>query len=200
MLEDFYGWVKTIAAGLIFMSLILRLLPEGKNVKYIRYFMGMVLVLVVFAPVGKLLRLEETFSRLELSFERTGAREGFKDELMLAGDVYAGEVVREYEEELAAQVLKFLEKEGYGDCSIQVTIDADPDSKSFGQVKQLEVLPSRKGEESGTGRIAIEKKKVKILAEEPSERSYLEEAEEAELKKLLSGEFAVPEGAVWVIR
>ena len=58
MLEDFYGWVKTIAAGLIFMSLILRLLPEGKNVKYIRYFMGMVLVLVVFAPVGKLLRLE----------------------------------------------------------------------------------------------------------------------------------------------
>ena len=195
MLEDFYGWVKTIAAGLIFMSLILRLLPEGKNVKYIRYFIGM-----VFAPVGKLLRLEETFSRLELSFERTGAREGFKDELMLAGDVYAGEVVREYEEELAAQVLKFLEKEGYGDCSIQVTIDADPDSKSFGQVKQLEVLPSRKGEESGTGRIAIEKKKVKILAEEPSERSYLEEAEEAELKKLLSGEFAVPEGAVRVIR
>ena len=105
MLEKFYGWVKAIAACLIFLSLIIRLLPEGKNIKYIRYFMGMVLVLVVLAPAGRLFGLEKVFSQLEISFEREGARADFEGELALMGEVYAEEVVRGYEEELAAEVL-----------------------------------------------------------------------------------------------
>ena len=117
MLDSFYQWVKSIAACLIFMSLILRLLPEGKNEKYIRHFMGMILLLVVLAPLGKLFHLEEAFSRMELGFERSGARKEFEDELYLMGESYADEVVQGYEEELAAQALKFLKGEGYDEIS-----------------------------------------------------------------------------------
>ncbi|MCI9486052.1 MAG: stage III sporulation protein AF [Lachnospiraceae bacterium] len=201
MLEKFYGWVKTIAACLIFLSLIIRLLPEGKNIKYIRYFMGMVLVLVVLAPAGRLFGLEKVFSQLEISFEREGARADFEGELALMGEVYAEEVVRGYEEELAAEVLRFLEREGYGDCSVRVTIDAEEDSETFGRVKQLEIFPfESRAEEGETGKIVIEKKKVQILSEEPPEKNYLEEAQEGEWRKLLAEEFSVPEEAVRIVR
>ncbi len=201
MLEGFYGWVKTIAACLIFMSLVLRLLPEGKNIKYIRYFMGVVLILVVLAPAGRLFGLKEAFSGLELSLERRRAEDEFEDELALAGELYAEEVVRGYEEELAGQVLRFLEKEGCGECSVRVTIDARPDSAAFGQVKSLEILPFQgREEEEETGRIVIEKKKVQILSEESSGKNYLEEAQDGEWKRRLSEEFSIPEEAVRIAR
>ena len=96
-MDGFYQWVRNIAACLIFMSLILRLLPDGKNVKYIRHFMGMVLILVVLAPAGKLLRLEESFSELAVSLERDREREEFKDEMKLMGEEYTDSVVKSYE-------------------------------------------------------------------------------------------------------
>lgn len=201
MLTGFYGWVKTIVAYLIFMSLILRLLPEGKNVKYIRYFMGMVLVLTVLAPLGGLFHLDEAFSRLVGSFERAGTRAEFEDELALMGDAYTEEVVKGYEEDLANQVSRFLEEEGYGAYPVKVTIDTDSDSDTFGQIERLQVLLSQsEGDGNETGRIVIEKKKVQILSEEPSEKSYLEEAEDNELKKALSEEFSVPEEVIGTTR
>lgn len=201
MLKGLYGWVKTIAACLIFMSLILRLLPESKNLKYIRYFMGMVLVFIVLAPLGRLFHLEESFSRLERSFERAGARADFEDELALMGDAYTEEVVKGYEEELADQVSVFLEEAGYGECPVRVTIGTDPDRDTFGQIESLQVLFSQKAEEGNeTGRIVIEKKKVQILSEEPMEKSYLEEAEDHELKRALSEEFSIPEEMIGMVR
>lgn len=201
MLEKFYGWIKTIAACLIFMSLILRLLPEGKNVKYIRYFMGMVLVLVVLAPLGRLFRLEEAFLKLESSFELSGARSEFEDELLMMGDLYTEEVIKGYEEDLADQALKVLEKKGYGEYSVQVAIDANLDSETFGQVKQMELFPFQNAEEGNeTGKIAIEKKKVQILSEEPSKKNYLEAVEDEELTKIISEEFSIPGELIRVVR
>ncbi|MCI8464860.1 MAG: stage III sporulation protein AF [Lachnospiraceae bacterium] len=201
MLTEFYGWIKTIAACLIFMSLVLRLLPEGKNVKYIRHFMGMLLVLVVLAPLGKLFRLEEAFASMELSLEQEHTRNDFRDELSLMGEAYTDEIVGGYEEDLAGQVLKFLKNRGYGEMSVRVKIDANQESASFGQVESLEVFPLEGGEKgTETGRIVIEKKNVQILSEEGEKKSYLEEAEDGELRKLLSGEFSLPEEAVRIVR
>ncbi|MCI8550166.1 MAG: stage III sporulation protein AF [Lachnospiraceae bacterium] len=200
MLDSFYQWVKSIAACLIFMSLILRLLPEGKNEKYIRHFMGMILLLVVLAPLGKLFHLEEAFSRMELGFERSGARKEFEDELYLMGESYADEVVQGYEEELAAQALKFLKGEGYDGISVRVRIDSDQSSETFGQVMEIGVIPFSSEEEEETGKIVIEKKKVQILSEDSAPKSYLEEAEDNQLKKLLAGEFSIKEESVVIVR
>ena len=163
--------------------------------------MGMVLVLIVLAPLGRLFHLEESFSRLERSFERAGARADFEDELALMGDAYTEEVVKGYEEELADQVSVFLEEAGYGECPVRVTIGTDPDRDTFGQIESLQVLFSQKAEEGNeTGRIVIEKKKVQILSEEPMEKSYLEEAEDHELKRALSEEFSIPEEMIGMVR
>ena len=147
-MDGFYQWVRNIAACLIFMSLILRLLPDGKNVKYIRHFMGMVLILVVLAPAGKLLRLEESFSELAVSLERDREREEFKDELKLMGEEYTDSVVKSYEEELAVQAGRFLSEAGVSYESVRVEIDGAEGSASLGQIRAVEVNLSS-GEETG---------------------------------------------------
>ena len=155
----------------------------------------------MLSPAGRLFHLEEVFSHLEGSFERAGAKAEFEDELALMGDAYTEEVVKGYEEELADQVSGFLEKKGYGDHPVQVTICTDPDRDTFGQIVKLQILLSQGGgEEHETGRIVIEKKKVQILSEEPSEKSYLEEAEDGELKQALSEEFSIPEEVIGISR
>ena len=201
-MDGFYQWVRNIAACLIFMSLILSLLPDGKNVKYIRHFMGMVLILVVLAPAGKLLRLEESFSELAVSLERDREREEFKDELKLMGEEYTDSVVKSYEEELAVQAGRFLSEAGFSYESVRVEIDGEEGSASLGQIRAVEVNLSS-GEETGeedSGQIVIEKKRVQILDEEPERGSYREEAEDGEFRRLLSEELSVPADSVHIFR
>ena len=201
-MDGFYQWVRNIAACLIFMSLILRLLSDGKNVKYIRHFMGMVLILVVLAPAGKLLRLEESFSELAVSLEQDREREEFKDELKLMGEEYTDSVVKSYEEELAVQAGRFLSEAGFSYESVRVEIDVEEGSASLGQIRAVEVNMSS-GEETGeedSGQIVIEKKRVQILDEEPERGSYREEAEDGELRRLLSEELSVPADSVHIFR
>ena len=46
-----YGWIRDIAFYTILMTVILHLLPEEGQKKYVRFFMGIVLMLVVLSPL-----------------------------------------------------------------------------------------------------------------------------------------------------
>ena len=46
MKEFLYGWIRDIAFYAILMTVILHLLPEEGQKKYVRFFMGVVLMLV----------------------------------------------------------------------------------------------------------------------------------------------------------
>ena len=46
-----YGWIRDIAFYTILMTVVLHLLPEESQKKYVRFFMGIVLMLVVLSPL-----------------------------------------------------------------------------------------------------------------------------------------------------
>lgn len=46
-MEAVYGWVKNIIYYMIFLSVVNNLLADSKYGKYIRFFSGMVLILLV---------------------------------------------------------------------------------------------------------------------------------------------------------
>ena len=46
-----YGWIRDIAFYTILMTVVLHLLPEEGQKKYVRFFMGIVLMLVVLSPL-----------------------------------------------------------------------------------------------------------------------------------------------------
>lgn len=194
MLSGFYQWVKNIAAYLIFMSLMLKLLPNGKYGKYMKYFMGMVLVLIVLAPAGKLFRLEEVFGQFEKELMQQENKEEFREELELKGEEYAGSVTGQYEEQLASQAAEAIRESGYGEASVRVSLDAELDSDTFGQILSMEVDFFIGREEKDP--IIIEKTKIQIFdedaaAENEEKTNYKEEAEDEALREFLAERFAI---------
>ena len=55
-----YGWIRDIAFYTILMTVVLHLLPEESQKKYVRFFMGIVLMLVVLSPLLSAAALSDT--------------------------------------------------------------------------------------------------------------------------------------------
>lgn len=66
MKESFYQWVKTLAVFYILFSAVLHLIPDSKYERYIRSFMGLLLIYIlctpVFAVFGRGSELAEAFA------------------------------------------------------------------------------------------------------------------------------------------
>ena len=54
MKEEIYQWVKTLAAFYIVFSTVLHLVPDTKYERYIRSFMGLLLIYILITPVFSL--------------------------------------------------------------------------------------------------------------------------------------------------
>ena len=55
MKEEIYQWVKTLSVFYIVFSAVLHLIPDSKYERYIRSFMGLLLIYILLTPVFSLL-------------------------------------------------------------------------------------------------------------------------------------------------
>ncbi len=53
MFEYLYEWIRNIAFYMILSTVLLEALPVSEYKKYIRFFMGMILVLLLMMPIWK---------------------------------------------------------------------------------------------------------------------------------------------------
>ncbi|MCI9136873.1 MAG: stage III sporulation protein AF [Lachnospiraceae bacterium] len=58
-MEFIYGWVRNIVCFYIFMTVILHVLPRENYRKYVKFFSGMLLMILVLTPILSLLGQEE---------------------------------------------------------------------------------------------------------------------------------------------
>ena len=65
MKENLYAWIKNLAVFYLLFTMVLHLVPAGKYEKYVRFFMGLLLILILLIPVftlfGKAEELGESF-------------------------------------------------------------------------------------------------------------------------------------------
>ena len=59
MFAYLYEWIRNVAFYLVLVTALLHVLPRSGDQKYIRFFTGLVLILLVLAPVLKLFQMEE---------------------------------------------------------------------------------------------------------------------------------------------
>ena len=64
MFTYIYEWVKGIAFYMVLMTAVLQVLPENGYKKYIRFFTGLLLVVLLSEPLLHLCAVEETFYEL----------------------------------------------------------------------------------------------------------------------------------------
>lgn len=64
MLEGIYGWIQNVSVYLIVMTAVMHAIPGKDYGKYIRFFSGLVLILLLSTPLLKLAGMEGTFRTL----------------------------------------------------------------------------------------------------------------------------------------
>ena len=64
MLEEIYGWIQNISVYLIVMAAVMHAIPGKDYGKYIRFFSGLVLILMLSSPLLRLAGMEGTFRTL----------------------------------------------------------------------------------------------------------------------------------------
>ena len=66
MAESIYRWVQNIACYFIFLSAVMHFLPDNSYKKYIQYYMGLLLMLLLLSPLFQILNLE---AQIQEAFE-----------------------------------------------------------------------------------------------------------------------------------
>lgn len=65
-MDIIYGWVKNLVCFYIFVTAVLHLLPKESYRKYVKFFTGLLLVVLVLTPVFSILQGEENlYDRIE---------------------------------------------------------------------------------------------------------------------------------------
>ena len=64
MLEYIYEWIGNIAFYMIMVTAVLQLLPNSDYQKYIRFFTGLVLVILLATPILKIFGMEKDLVNL----------------------------------------------------------------------------------------------------------------------------------------
>lgn len=62
MADAIYGWIKNLAFFFIFLTVILNLLPDEKYRRYVKSFLGLLLLLVVCKPLFSLFGLGDVLA------------------------------------------------------------------------------------------------------------------------------------------
>ena len=93
MTEAIYGWMRNLAYTLLFFTAVLQLLPEGDYRRYVKYFLGLLLILTVMGPLLDLFSLEDSLGGImDRYLERS---EDYQQEAFSEGERIADSYVKE---------------------------------------------------------------------------------------------------------
>jgi len=62
MFDYLYEWMQNIAFYLILMTAAIQVIPDNSYKKYIRFFTGLILMVLLISPVLKLFQVEQAFN------------------------------------------------------------------------------------------------------------------------------------------
>ncbi|QOV20040.1 stage III sporulation protein AF [Blautia liquoris] len=114
MTEAIYDWMKNLVFFFLFMAAILNCLPDNQYRKYVQFFLGLVLLVLLAGPFLKAVNLDiilkDTLSSEVLDEELRSSKnaaysvEGVQEELL--ENAYAKEIERQISDMLAEQKIQ----------------------------------------------------------------------------------------------
>lgn len=153
MAEQVYEWVRSLAGYYLFLAVLEQLLSGKTYWKYVRFFAGIVLILLVLKPVTKGLRLEDALVREYESILFQYEADDLQQELLGAEKERLSRMVEAYEQAAARAVEELARADGYVVQACRVQVEGRRDDARFGQVLgiSMEVEKNSVTESSGIG-------------------------------------------------
>lgn len=160
MIDRIYDWVRNLAFYLILITVVLNVLPENSYKKYVKFFSGMLLVLIILSPIAGLFDAGE---KLDLSYESNSYRQQMKEfqsQSRYMEEEQAEKIAEANEESIKTQVENILLDNQLYPVSIEVATDRDAGSGDFGSLKSIEATVSPEPDDTRplVGKIRIDGK------------------------------------------
>ena len=107
MKKELYLWIRNLAVFYIFFTAVLNLVPDKKYEKYVRFFMGLLLIFMMSTPIFSILGKGQ---ELTVSFLENFSRENKEKELQEFQNLQKIYLEKGYEMELEQKIRESLEK------------------------------------------------------------------------------------------
>ena len=160
-MEQLFDWIRSIIYYLIFITVVVNLLPNKKYEKYIRFFAGVVLILLVLKPITGGLRLDDTLAYYFESISLKNEAGELTGEIAKMEGQRLNKMMSKYEEAVSGDLKTMAASAGFG-CSVsKAEISQDQDSKKFGHVVRVsliltpEVQKGQEGEEEAVPAVKV---------------------------------------------
>ena len=112
-MNEIFVWMKGIAVFLIFSGILLQILPDEKYRKYVRFILGLILMLLLADPLLRLTRQSDALTEKIRFFTLEQKREELQEEISHAEDAYKKKLEEGYKEILNEQLEELLLEDGY---------------------------------------------------------------------------------------
>lgn len=166
-----FFWIRDLVLFLLCFLAVTAMVPSEKYGRYIRFFGGMVLILLVMEPIASYLNLEAPMERdfrfirfqnesRELSQEILGIEKKRKEQMFLA-----------YEQEIEAHIKDLAAQQGILLSGAEVSLEEREGEETYGQMKRVALfLKEEEAEtvrETNVSEIAIAVEEIRL--EDPVE-------------------------------
>ena len=191
-MNDIYNWVKNIIIFLVLSTIINNLLGKSTYKRYINLITGIILVILVISPLFKLFELDKSLDYFMSTNFFVTETENISEVLLDSEKEQRNRILKEYKERIHSQIASIIENQDLYIIDLNITIDEDSESVSFGSLKTVDLVAGYKKQKKKEDRSEIEPieiNKIDIGYEEEdgrlNERDYLS-PEEINVKNLLS--------------
>lgn len=137
-----YETVRNICAFIILTTVVNNLLHESEYRKYIRFFAGLVLIILIVNPLFRLLSMDEQLFHNIQMYQLRIDKDELKDELELQGADAFSDVTSQYVDMLNDTLAQIVENQGMYVADCKWEIDMDLQSSGYGNITHVYVKAS----------------------------------------------------------
>lgn len=122
-MDTVYAWMRNIIFYYIFLSAVMNFLPDNSYKKYIRFFMGVLLIVLLLTPVFQFFQMKGS---LDDFLNKRTLEEAFQESkwnMVYAGDSQKNYLTGAYEDEVEKNINQFLIQKEVTPIEVDVTLD-----------------------------------------------------------------------------
>ncbi len=172
-------WVCDIAVYLILITIILQVIPKRFR-KYINFFTGVLLIILVISPVTELLSADVALADYFEMEEMRQALNDMEDMIKFTENVSEEKLIDNYNGQIKSKISELIKEYGFRITDIEVSWNLDDETEKYGSIIGIYIVLDEKRTQ---GAIIIDP--VKITIGEQKADAYTEK-EIKEMKKIIA--------------
>ena len=141
-MEVIFGMVRNVCVFVLLTTVVNNLMQDSVYRKYIRFFVGIVMLILVINPVMSLLSMDIDFRDNVSKYMNEAGRYELYEEIKMGEQAAAEDIMREYEASLERTLETLIQEHGLYVVDSKWEIESDYASENFGEITGLEARVS----------------------------------------------------------